>query len=80
MVSSGIAAAVALVTFSATLAHGDTASDATAIAVVVGRESFVTHVSKDDLREIYLRRQRVWPNGARALPINLPPGNPGQPQ
>jgi hypothetical protein len=46
------------------------------IAVVVGRNSFVTHVSRDQLRELYLRRQRQWPNGTRAIPINLPPDNP----
>lgn len=45
------------------------------IALVVGRTSAVTHVSKDELRELYLRRQRLWPNGARAIPVNLPPDN-----
>jgi len=49
------------------------ADSAPLIAVVVGRESFVTHVSRDELRELYLRRQRLWPNGIRAIPINLPP-------
>ena len=46
------------------------------IAVVVGAKSFVTHVSIDDLRELYLRRTRLWPNGTRARPINLPPDSP----
>ncbi len=46
------------------------------IAVIVGQHSFVTDVSKDDLREVYLRRQRLWPNGTRAIPINLPPDDP----
>jgi hypothetical protein len=46
------------------------------VAVVVGRESFVTEISPDALRELYLRRQRVWPNGALAIPVNLPAGNP----
>jgi hypothetical protein len=46
------------------------------IAVVVGEKSFITHVSVDDLRELYLRRTRLWPNGTRAIPINLPPDNP----
>lgn len=44
--------------------------------MVVGDKSFVTRVSVDDLRELYLRRRRVWPNGARAIPINLPADNP----
>ena len=45
------------------------------IAVIVGEKSFVTHLSVDDLRELYLRRTRLWPNGTRAIPINLPPDN-----
>jgi hypothetical protein len=45
------------------------------IAVVVGRKSFVTDVTEDGLRELYLRRQRVWPNGSLAIPVNLPAGN-----
>jgi len=47
-----------------------------AIAVIVGRNSFLTQVSVDDLRELYLRRRRLWPNGRRTIPINLPPDNP----
>ena|SRR2546422_11558901 len=47
-----------------------------AIAVIVGQQSFLTQVSVDDLRELYLRRRRVWPNGRRAIPINLPPDHP----
>jgi len=46
------------------------------IAVIVGAKSFVTDVSIDALRELYLRRTRRWPNGAQAIPINLPPDNP----
>lgn len=46
------------------------------IAIVVGRESMVANVSQDALRELYLRRQRVWPGGAPAIPINFPAGNP----
>lgn len=47
-----------------------------AIAVVVGRDSFVREVTPDALRDIYLRRQRLWPNGASTIPINVPAGNP----
>ncbi len=46
------------------------------IAIVVGRDSTVSSVTKDVLREIYLRRQRLWPDGTRVIPINLPPTNP----
>ncbi len=54
----------------------DAPAPATAIAVVVGRHSFVTAVTKDELRELYLRRQRLWSNGTRTIPINLPAGDP----
>jgi len=43
-----------------------------AIAVVVGRDSTIAEITLDDLREIYLRRRRQWPNGASPVPINLP--------
>jgi hypothetical protein len=46
------------------------------IAIVVGRNSAVKNVTQDELREIYLRRQRLWHDGTRAIPVNLPPTNP----
>jgi hypothetical protein len=45
------------------------------LAVVVGRSSSVTSVSLDELREIYLRRRRLWPGGAAIVAINLPADN-----
>ena len=42
------------------------------IAVIVDGKSFVTGISLDALRDLYLRRTRLWPNGERAIPINLP--------
>jgi hypothetical protein len=60
----------------ATFAHGDTNAHAPRIAIVVGRHSIVDAVSQDTLRDVYLRRQRVWAEGARAIPVNLPAGNP----
>ena len=47
-----------------------------AIAVIVGPKSSVTQISLDDLRELYLRRRRLWPDGRRAIPINLPADHP----
>lgn len=44
-----------------------------AIAVVVGIGSTVKDVTVDTLRELYLRRRRVWPDGDRVIPVNLPP-------
>lgn len=52
------------------------AEQAPRIAVIVSKSSPVEHVSKDDLRELYLRRRRLWDDGERALPVNLPAGNP----
>ena len=64
------------------LSPGDVAAERNGeppvIAVVVGKASVVTSISRDDLRELYLRRQRLWPNGTRAVPINLPPDHPAR--
>jgi hypothetical protein len=68
--------ALVAVLVSATFAHGDDSAPAGRIAVVVGRHSVVDAVSQDTLRDVYLRRQRVWAEGARAIPVNLPAGNP----
>ena len=54
------------------------AGDAEPLAVVVGRSSIVTAMSLDELREIYLRRRRVGPDGVPMVPINLPPDNPAR--
>jgi ABC-type phosphate transport system substrate-binding protein len=42
------------------------------IAVVVGAKSEIAEVTLDTLRELYLRRRRVWPDGSRVIPVNLP--------
>ncbi len=59
-----------------TIAHADPGGHPMRIAVVVGRSSTIQEVSKDVLRDVYLRRQRVWPDGTRVIPVNLSPGNP----
>jgi len=46
------------------------------IAVIVGSGSLVKNVTKVSLREIYLRRQRLWPDGTGVIPVNLPPTDP----
>ena len=43
-----------------------------AIAVVVGTTSPLRDVTVDGLREVYLRRRRIWADGTAALPVNLP--------
>ena len=45
---------------------------ADSIAVVVGTKSDIAEVTLDTLRELYLRRRRVWPDGSRVIPVNLP--------
>ena len=47
-----------------------------AIAVVVGVGSPIRQVNVDTLRELYLRRQRLWATGERAIPVNLPADDP----
>ncbi len=66
-----VVAALACVNIAYALGSGATGR----IAVVVGRGSTVTEISKDTLRDVYLRRQRVWSDGSRAIPVNLPPDN-----
>ena len=56
----------------AAVAQADTRPHAGRIAVVVGRTSSITEVTKDALRDVYLRRQRVWADGTRVIPVNLP--------
>ena len=72
---SRVAALLAGLVVAAHLVVDAAETGAPKIAVIVGEGSFVAHVSVDDLRELYLRRTRLWPNGTRAIPINLPPDN-----
>lgn len=51
-------------------------SQALAIAVVVGIGSPIRQVDVDTLRELYLRRQRLWADGERAMPVNLRADDP----
>jgi hypothetical protein len=46
------------------------------IAVVVGTSSPIRDVTIDGLREVYLRRRRIWPDGTPSLPVNLPADHP----
>lgn len=50
--------------------------DPPAIAVVVGTRSKLDSITPDTLRELYLRRRRVWADGSRADPVNLPADSP----
>jgi len=50
--------------------------EAPAIAIVVGVGSPIRQVNVDTLRELYLRRQRLWSDGERAMPVNLPADDP----
>lgn len=52
--------------------HAAAPDDKRRIAVVAGADSDVADVTLDGLRELYLRRRRVWSNGRRAIPVNLP--------
>jgi hypothetical protein len=48
----------------------------TAVAVVVGVDSPIHDLTRDVLREVYMRRRRVWPDGRRVMPVNLPADDP----
>jgi hypothetical protein len=56
--------------------RGLLAGERESIAVVVGVGSPIRQVTMDTLRELYLRRQRLWPSGERAMPVNLPADDP----
>ena len=56
-----------------TAAEGDAVGP---IAVVVGTSSPIHDVTIDGLREVYLRRRRIWPDGSASLPVNLPADHP----
>jgi hypothetical protein len=47
-------------------------------AGIVGKASVITAISRDEFREIYLRRQRLWPSGARVVPIILSADHPAR--
>jgi hypothetical protein len=66
-----------LVLSASTPAPGASQRDAPdAIAIVVGSASPIRDVTVDALRDLYLRRQRLWPDGSRAMPVNLPADDP----
>lgn len=46
------------------------------IAVIVAKTHAVESLSQDDLVRIYERRRRLWNNGAKIVPINLPAEHP----
>lgn len=57
-------------------AQAQESAQAEALAIVVGSGSPVVELSIDDLRELYLLRRRLLPDGSRAVPINSPAGSP----
>ena len=69
---AGLACGLALL---AVNVRGTEPDPTTGIAVVVGSTSPVRSVNVDELRELYLRRRRVWPDGSPAVPVNLPADN-----
>ena len=46
------------------------------LAVIVGKESPVHTLTLDVVRDVYLRRRRLWPDGTRVMPVNLPADSP----
>lgn len=45
------------------------------VAVIVNARTPVQSVDRATLRRIFLVRQRLWPGGSRATPVNLPAGS-----
>jgi hypothetical protein len=55
--------------------HG-IAEETPALVVVVGKDSPIRAVTLDTVRDVFLRRRRLWPDGSRAMPVNLPADSP----
>jgi ABC-type phosphate transport system substrate-binding protein len=47
----------------------------TAIVVIANKAVPVHALSRDDLRPIFQRRKKNWPDGSSVRPFNLPPSN-----
>lgn len=53
-------------------------SEQARLVVVVGRDSPLRAVTLDTVRAVFLRRQRLWPDGSRCMPVNLPADAPAR--
>ncbi len=47
-----------------------------AIAVVVDRDNPLSDIGVEELRSLFLGKRREWPDGTRAVPVNLEAGPP----
>jgi hypothetical protein len=51
-------------------------ADAQVIAIVVDRDNPASDIGLEELRSLFLGRRGEWPDGTRAVPIDLEPGAP----
>lgn len=56
--------------------HPSPARTGERVAVIVNAGTSVDSLDRATLRRIFLLRQRLWPGGARATPVNLPAQTP----
>ncbi len=47
-----------------------------AIAIVVDRDNPASDIGVEELRSLFLGKRREWPDGTRAVPVNLEAGPP----
>jgi len=52
------------------------APETVSLVLIVGKDSPIRTVTLDAVRDVFLRRQRLWPDGSRAMPVNLPADSP----
>lgn len=57
------------------LVAGSTAQAADLI-FITHNETGIESIRSQDLREIYLKKKRFWPNNVKVRPLDLPAGNP----
>jgi ABC-type phosphate transport system substrate-binding protein len=67
MLVGGLVLAAAL-----TLAPEASAGPAKVLVLIVHKDSPIKNLSRAEIRDIFLKRRQVWPNGQTIIPINGP--------
>jgi hypothetical protein len=65
-----------LVTLGALSIPAPARAEAEAIAIVVDRDNPRSDIGVEELRSLFLGKRREWPDGTRAVPIDLESGTP----
>src|SRR5438270_13923354 len=58
------------------LATASSADEKLQVAIVVDRDNPRADISLEELRALFLGKQKEWSDGSRAIPLDLEPGSP----